>query len=325
MTLLQRLGALLLAGAVVGCNMNAGATGTASTGPGSEPENTAPPVDALELAGHPGLETCTAGMSEAEVDAALEISRAFRQSCHEMVVCGGLNASFSFALIQLLVNVAAGGDTRPSGFTYEGDGYWRASDVMTIRLHLPADTSWGRAGDPITFDVFDINNYFTGVSIVASASIDLTGETRTSLSIAFEGTGPGAELLGLGGEVASPIEVDAEAIAQAIGQVTMRNDIVVDDERDDTHILYTLRGMPTPIGELGNDGAQGMELVGVTGENAVTGQRIEITSWGMEYRAGVARTLDGTVDFAVTGGPLEYTAHFAYPHRSSPDVTLGCR
>ncbi len=318
MTLLPRgaLAALILSA----CNAGA----TAGTGPGSEPENTDPAVDALEIAGHPGLEGCAGAVSAAELEASLEIARDFRESCHEMVVCGGLNASFSFALIQILVNIAAGDPTQPSGFTYEGDGYWRANETMVVRLYLPHDTSWGRAGDPIAFDVFDIESYFTGVSVEASASIDLTGDTRTSFAIRFEDSGPGAELLGLGPNPTGTIELDLEQVAAALGQIEMRNDIVVDDEHGDTHVLYTLRGAPTPIGQLADDGAQGMELVDVTAVNAATGQSIVITDWGMEYRAGVARTLDGTIDFRIEGGAMPYEATFVYPHRSSPDVSLRC-
>ena len=321
MTYLSRGPTLALALVLSSCTANA----TVSTGPGSEPENTTPAVDALEIAGHPGLEACASGTSGADLDASLQIARDFRESCHEMVVCGGLNASFAFALVQLLVNAAAGGETRPNGFTYEGEGFWRASDVMTVRLHLPFDTTFGRAGDPITFDVFDVENYFAGATIVASASIDLTGTARTSLAIEFTGTGPGAELLGLGAMEAGSIELDADEIAATIGRLEVRNDIVVLDEHGDTTVTYTLRGSPTPLSELANDGAQGMELVDVQAENPVTGQRIEILDWGMEYRAGVARTLDGTIEFEVAGGVVPYRALFAYPHRSSPDVTLGCR
>jgi hypothetical protein len=311
-----------LAVALGGCNVVA--SGSASTGPGSVPENPDPPTDALELPGRPGLEGCTAGLAGSELDAQLQIARDFRESCHEMVVCGGLNASFSLALIRVLVNAAAGGATHPTGFTYAGDGLWRVAETMTVRLHLPQDTTWGRAGDPITFDVFDIESYFTGVTIVASASVDLSGETRTSLSIQFEGVGPGAELLGLGPEPSTPLQLDAEQIADALGRIEIRNDILVDDPRGDTRVLYTLRGAPTPISELARDGAQGMELVGVTAINEVTGQTIVITDWGMEYRAGVARTLDGTIDFQVVGGAVEYSSRFVYPHRGYPDVTLGC-
>lgn len=293
------------------------------TASGGEPENTAPPIDALADPAHPGIETCATG----DVEATLEVSRAFRDSCHEMVVCGGLSASFSTALIQVLANAAAGTTTHPSGFEYEGEGRYRSGDTMVVALHLPTATSFGPAGSVIPFDLFDPASYFVSATIEASASVDLTGETTTTLSIHFEEVGPAIELLGLGPNPASPITIDTEGLVASLGSIEMRSHIVVDDEQPDgTHVRYELASEGVRLGALlEGGGALPMELVNVDAVRPATGETLTVLDWGMQYTAGSTGTLDGTIRFAVDGGAFPYEATFVYPHRRTPDVSLRCR
>jgi hypothetical protein len=316
-TSLLRAATGALGGLLVACGPMAGAGPT-----GGEPENTAPPVDALSDPAHPGLEGCAVG----DVDATLEVAAAFRDSCHEMVICGGLSTQFSGGLVQVLVNAAAGTTGHPAGFEYAGEGRYRSGDTMLVTLHLPQATSFGRAGELIEFDLFDPNNYFVSATIEASASIDLTGETRTSLSIAFTEVGPAIELLGLGPRPASPITIDAEAIASTLGGIEMRQNIVVDDvQPDGTHVRYELASAGVPLGSLlEGGGVLPMELVNVDAVRPITGETLRVIDWGMQYTAGSTGTLDGTITFAVEGGAFPYTATFVYPHRRTPDVALAC-
>lgn len=319
-----------LAGALaLAAGLAAGCQPVAGPGAGGEvPENPAPPVSALADPAHPGLEDCRGGLSPAEVSEALQIARGFEDSMHEMVVCGGLAGSFSGALLQMLVHAAAGDTTHPAGFVYRGEGRWDAGGQMHLVLHLPVDTSWGRRGDPIPFDVFDPGEYFGGLAIEASASVDLTGRTTTSYAIRFTETRRGAELLGLaaGAGGGGSITLSTDQLLRTLGAIEVRGRIVVSDRRSDgTRADYTLASRGGTIAELGRAGGQmPMDLVSVAASRDGTAQTLAVRDWAMVYTAGSTGTLDGSVAVAITGGAFDYVATYTYPHRRTPDVTLDC-
>src|SRR5262245_17036829 len=113
------------------CNLPQGPTDT---------ENTAPPVNALDNPAHPGIEACASG----DVEASLAIAKDFQDSCHEMVICGGLSAAFTISVIEVLFNAATGDPTGPDGFVYVGKGRYAAGTRMEITLKLAKDTSFGK-------------------------------------------------------------------------------------------------------------------------------------------------------------------------------------
>ena len=290
---------------------------------GDEP-NTDPPVDALEIAGHPGLETCTAGMAAADVDAQLEIAAAFRDSLSEIVTCGQLAQGFTGNLILVFVVAAAGGDAHPNGFTYEGDGIYSASGMMDISVHLAADTSFGRAGDRITWDLFDPNNWFTDFTVVASASVDLAGNTTQTLEIEYGGTAPGAELLGVA-EGSGRLTIDTNEIGARLGDLQLRSVVVVEEARGESALVWQLESPAGRVGDLlSNTAMLPTELVDVSATNAATGQALVLGEWAISYTTGHGGTTDGTVTFDVTGGAFDYGVTFTYPHRREPDVALHC-
>lgn len=295
-----------------GCNMPQGP---------QDQENTAPPVNALNDPAHPGVEACAQG----DLEAQLQIARDFEDSCHEMVVCGGLSMAFTISLIEVLIHAASGDPTEPSGFVYVGEGRYAAGTQMELTLRLGKDTSFGKAGDVIAFDVFQLANYFSQVTLEAKASVDTSGKTQTSLTIDYQGAGPGFELLGLQGEAEGKIEVDFATIAANLGaNVVIETKILMTDERESSTVSYELYSQPTPAGEYFQSGPMSMELVKVSG-SATTGQTILVKNWGMQYKnTSSSGTLDGSFDLDVRGGAFDYGAKFVYPHRKEPDVALSC-
>lgn len=291
---------------------------------GGEPENTAPPENALEIAGHPGLEGC----ASADVEAELEVARAFDQSIHELVVCGGMAAQLSVSLLDVFINAAIGGTARADGWQYMGDGRWETGgSLMRAWFVLPFDTSWGRTGDVIPFDVTDPASYFADFSVVASATLDMSGEVKTDLAIEFTSTEPGFELLGVDQTPGqTSLQLDLDALVERLGSIQLRQDVVVEDERGDVTVSYHVTGDRIPLASLVFAAAPApLQIEDAWAEHAVTGQRLGVTDWGMQYSGGSAGTLDGTIDVEVAGGRVEYAAHFSFPHRRYPDVTLDCR
>ncbi len=291
--------------------------------PNDEP-NTDPPVDALEMDGHPGLETCTAGLDPATVELNLDVARGFRDSISELVTCGQLAQGFVNNLIFLLVDVAAGSDGHPGSFTYEGDGIY-TSGVMRMSVHLSEATSFGEAGDVIPYDLFDPANWFTEFTVTASASVDLTGHTATNLTVDFGGTAPLAELLGISAE-SGTIEIDTDEIAARLGGLQLQTVIEVDEEKHGAALVWHIESPSGQISNLtSNTDALPTRLVDVSATHPVTGQSMVLGDWAITYTTGHQGTTDGTVTFDVVGGAFEYGTVLSYPHRREPDVMLSCR
>ena len=87
--------AVLVAGSVVACGSNGlgglGGGGSSSGNPEPDPTNIGQQARA-------DLKACSTGTSETSFDDSLEIASGFRQSCHELVVCGGLGSLHAVAL-----------------------------------------------------------------------------------------------------------------------------------------------------------------------------------------------------------------------------------
>lgn len=284
------------------------------------PENTATPIDERGEASAK-LAACATG----DVAAQVQIVSDFVDSCHEMIICGGLTNSFGISIISVLLGAAFGKDVSISTVKYKGDGVYEVGNVMTMTLVLGRDTSWGQIGDPITFDVMKLDSYFTGASISVAGGLSLGGgggEVKAKLVAKFESVGPGIELLGLGANPSSGVQFDFEGVAKSIADhVQVANIITVDDTKGDSHIAYKLSTPPVRFGELLGHAPQGQELVEVSATRGT--QSIEVTHWGMAYQPGSSGTLDGTIDFIVHGD-FDYKVHFEYPHRKTPDVLLSC-
>jgi hypothetical protein len=300
----------------------AGCSASSKSGP---PANDAPAVDALVNPAHPGLESCRGSLASAAIDDDLQMASDFKESCHEMVVCGGLNASLTTSLIGVFIDAAAGkSNGGPNGFVFDGKGTWTAGTRMDVDLHLGADTSFGKQGDLITFNVFDVATYFTGAQIKATASVNTKGEATTSLGMSFTGLGPGVELLGLGANPPSPIVIDSTKIAAALGAIQLHARVHMNDTHGDSHILYELDMPMTTVAAMTSGAPTTMNLLSVSGTRG-NGQVLTVTDFGIAYRDIGAGYLEGSISFDITGGSaFPYSATFTYPRRSAPDVSLSC-
>ena len=123
------------------------------------PASTATPIDERGQA-----EVKLAACARGDVAAQVAIVSDFIDSCHEMIVCGGLTNQFGVAIVSVLLSAALGKDLSIGSITYQGDGVYKVGDVMTMTLVLGRDTSWGKVGDvmkegdEITVKVVDIDD-----------------------------------------------------------------------------------------------------------------------------------------------------------------------
>lgn len=303
----------LLGGAVAG---TATATAGVKSPSGGAPENNAPPVRTTEVS------ACARG----DVQANLAIAQAFEDSMHELVVCGGMAQRFSMSFFNVLINLAAKADTAPKQFKYMGDGRYRVGDVMTITMALPFATSFGQTGDPIPFDIFDPKNYFTNFEVRAVASADLLGGSAGAgarLAVRYEEPKPGLELLG-NLVTGNDVTLEFSAVVDVLSQVGLTQDINVDDQRGDAHVVYHAVSAPVPMRNLVfAAGSAPMSIRSATVQNT-RGQVLTVTDWGMEFSGGAAGTMDGYVNFEVRGGDFDWAGRLVYPHRKTPDTSFNC-
>ena len=295
-------------------------SGCGPLGQNQPPINDTPAVDALEDPNHPGLEACSSGHASADVEQSLEIARSFRESCHELVVCGGIASNFGSALVTILLTTALS-ENPNFGMYYMGSGVYAVGTTMTVELRLHQDTSFGAKGDVIPYDLTNIGSFFQKVTLKATGSIDTSGEAKYDLGIEWEGEGPAFELLGLPKD-GSGITLSADLVAEALGKLEMVARANVEDEKDGSTFVYTMASPPTPIADVIEGGSMGWALETLSGENAGSGQLITLDTWDMRYSSHAV--LDGTIGFSVTGGAFDYGVVFEYPMRASPDVSLSC-
>jgi hypothetical protein len=239
--------------------------------------------------------------------------------------------SLGSAVVNILLNAAIGGGG--ASLVYKGNGVYESGNpadsgtgtVMDVTTMLGADTSFGKAGDVINFNLLDIGTYFTGVKVTASASISTNGTATQNLSVEFTGLGPGVELLGLGKTPASPLQISSDKISAALGQIQIKTHVHQADQQGHALFNYDIDGPQQSLGSALSGDAVPFNLVGLTGGRADTMQAVTIKTWQINYLdTGHNGYTNGTIAFAVSGGKLPYTATFHYPNRKAPDVSLAC-
>jgi hypothetical protein len=265
-----------------------------------------------------------AGAGATVVADAVLISDEYADSLHEMIGCGGLGFLLCSAVIDGVVDaiIAQSNDATPDGWEWAGDGVYRTGSeatTMDATFYLAEDFSFGKAGDPVSYDVFLVDSYLVNARLKLDVK---TGKTR----IAYDAPGPLVELLGFGAAPANPLPVDLSDLAsikKKLRQLEFGGRVVFQDERAHSSIAYTLNIPRTSADKfVGGSATMRYELEKVDGARADIGQTIETRLFDVAYANH--GTLTGTVDFHIAGGPLEYDAHLAWDDAPYPERTLMC-
>jgi hypothetical protein len=185
-------------------------------------------------------------------------------------------------------------------------------------------------------DLFDRENYLTGISVEADASgsvdfdidnpLDTNVSADASLAISYDEAGPWAKLLGLGDPPPNPIEVDDVAdIDPDFGSIYVEAEVEIHDIKGDSDIQFTVK---TPLVRLvdffDGDGLD-YEVIGFEASNAVLRQTLTMNSWNVSF-VGHA-TLDGAVDVRIQSPArkaVSYDASIAYDHSAFAAIDVAC-
>lgn len=309
------LSALLLPGCIFA------PSGSSSSGGADDP--TREPVDESE----PLLEECR---EDHDIPDATQIVGDFDLSIHEMVACGGLSVRLCASIVSGIVNALADNrpDATPNGWVYEGDGLYTSNAAaagMTTQFYLATDTSFGAAGDKLTENLFLASTYLQGASV--DVDVDPNDPLSLSATLHFDAPGPYAELLGFGPDPQSPIPVDLSTwsqIEERLGQLEFEATVAVDDPRDETTVRYEVETARMSAAALLGAAPMSYELVRADATRGDLEQDLVVDTWGVDFVNGSVGALQGTIEFHVEGGPLEYRGAFEYDNATYADIELEC-
>lgn len=279
---------------------------------------------------------CAGGLTQADIDASLEIVDFMKDDFGEMNTCGMFSRNAAFSLSHFFAALSCGNPSYPSGITYQGSGYYMVGQVMGMQAKLTKDTSFGKAGDDLAFDVFDPNNYWQSAGIKATLSADVSWSTDGDVGAHLTGTieiTPSKpkkepfELWGIPAEDGKPITAQQEDLAKAIGEgVMFVSDIDFSPQTVESHhgTKYTVGAPDTKVGALYAGQPMAFQIVSVEAPPNMQNQTTSIVDWSMAFIPVQSGVLDGSFTLKIDGGKFPYYVRYTYPHRLEPDVLVTC-
>lgn len=283
------------------------------------------PTEALPMG--QALEGCRGGASDEMVADQTAIVGDFRDSMHELVICGGLTVRISAAVIEALVTliVEQVASAMPEEFTYMGVGVYRTGNVdtgtdMQLTFAYGDDYVVGKKGESIEHDLFVLESYLVG----ATAELDVQAQV---VRISYDSPGPLVELMGLGAQPANPIEVGLADTAKLTGELRkllIAGPVVVDDARTVATVAYDVNIGPSPVASLvGVGGSLAYALVDAGAERATPAQTLDVTEFAMSF-TDQGQQLDGYVRFTARGGLFDFDGAIDYAAGGDGVVGLVC-
>lgn len=265
-----------------------------------------------------------------DIDDATQIVADFDNSIHEMVACGGLSVTLCSGIVSGIVEAIVDNrpDATPDGWRFEGAGLYTSDAAgagMSTRFYLATDYGFGRAGDPVEENLFEVSTYLSGARV--SVDFDPADPLSTSAALHFDAPGPYIELLGFGAAPQSPIPLSLSAWDQAqdqLGTLLFESEITVDDPQDQTTVRYEVRTTRMSAAALLGAAPMDYELLRADASRTELGQDLIVDEWGVEFVNGSVGALEGVIDFHVEGGPLPYLGALVYENSTYADIELSC-
>lgn len=307
------LSVLLAPGCLILGSDDDDSTGNAS-GSGGTPE---PPL----------LEACR---GDSDADDTAQIAHDFEGSIHEMVACGGLTVTLCSSIVYGVIDAVIDNrsDATPDGWTFEGDGVYTSNAAgasMTTRFYLADDYGFGKAGDPLTENLFLSTSYLRGASI--EIDFDPSDPLSSATYLHFEEPGPYVELLGFGPAPQSPIRVGGNTWSQIqaqLGTLEFESEIAVDDPQNLSTVRYEVETPRMPASVLLGGGPMEYTLIRADASRGDLEQDLVVDEWGVEFVSGGVGALEGTVTFHVEGGPFAFLGALEYRNSTYGEVDLEC-
>jgi hypothetical protein len=299
-----------------------GSDGSDGSSDEADDDGSASVADGSEGGAHAELAQCRGDATDDEVIDTIAITDAYRDSLHEMVVCGGLAVQLCAAIIEgVIVAIQnASDDATPPAWSYDA-GVYRTSGSgvqMEARFFYAEDFAVGTAGEQVQHNLFLVDSYLVDAELVIDV---FTGESE----IRYDEPGPLVELLGFGADPANPLPITFAHLADIenrLSALEFESVIVLDDERDTGTIRYHLATPRQPAGALLGGAGLRFDLEEADGERAALDQELVVDSWNVEYTGN--KSLDGVVEFHVDGRHFPFAGTMIWDRIEYPERTLSC-
>ncbi len=265
-----------------------------------------------------------------DIDGATQIVADIDLTTREMAACGGLSVTLCSSVVSGIIDAIVDNraDATPDGWRFEGDGVYSSDAAgagMTTRFYLATDYGFGKTGDPVEENLFEVSTYLSGARV--SVDFDPSDPLSSSAELHFDAPGPYIELLGFGANPQSPIPLSLSAWDQAqeqLGTLQFESEITVDDPQDQTTVRYDVRTTRMSAAALLGAAPMEYELLSADAARADLGQDLVVDDWGVEFVHGNVGALEGVVDFHVEGGPLPYLGALVYENSTYAEIDLSC-
>jgi hypothetical protein len=272
------------------------------------------------------FDACAGTLSDGEIQARLDIYAELQASLSGALAASGSFASSAPSVTGLIEAMVTGSAGLPGGYTYDGAGVISASPAPQVRLevryYLGADTSFGKAGDLITFNVFDPASYFEGLGVKTNIKVSASG-VSSELQFTFTKLGPGAELLGLGAATPSPFPVDIGALTSGLGKLAVGGDIIVARQSGPSRVSFRIQLKPTGVGAVGGATAP-FVIEGFAAGRTDLGQTLLLDAQELSLVSG-SGALDGQIELSSSSAAnFSFKMLLSYPSSPLPDIAFGC-
>lgn len=293
------------------------ASGTGST-------NTTEPTREIKV------DACAMGAAQADIDKNLALVTTLDNDYHEMVVCGGLAAQFAYTLSTFFARLSCGEALLPSGFMYVGDGSYIVGEAMILQAKLAKDTSFGKAGENVPFDLLDTINYGASIKINATLTADTSWNTDGEFTSHLEGElditveqpkVEGLEMWGIPADGKSVKKQQTE-LAKAIGENVVFALKINAKSSQDTE--YVIDSPDMTIADMYNGNLLKLPITNIIAKNPALSQQTTLVDWGMDFIPTKAGDLNGSITVQMTGGLFPYYAKFTFPKRPTADILVTC-
>jgi hypothetical protein len=255
-----------------------------------------------------------------QLGSAAEVSRAFER---ERVVFGQYVDGVAL-LNKLVERVIDGNLVMPKGFSYEGNGIYSVDAdngvLAQVRFYQAKTTSFGVEGDPITFNLFDATNYFSGIKVSSSVEVSFSG-IDTNSSISFGSSGPGVELLGLSAAPKSPLKVNVDDMTAELVKTTSDVRVRLEPAKDDVVQVLDVSSSKTSSNAINNDLA--LSVTDFSAGNTEIEQTLSLETTKLQLvESGDGYT--GNLSLAASSPSFSFDALLRFEASTDAIIAFGC-
>ncbi len=278
------------------------------------------------------LSPCGDDYTESERGVNVQIVDDYNQSLHEMIVCGNMTYTISSAVMKFMVDLLSGNSSViPNGVTYDGEGGYLAGSEdftevsMKVEFMNGLTSSLGEKDTVITPNLFEADNYLTGVSVT---------ESELGYLVSFSDVGPLVELLGYGTEPTSPITIlktdllNPTSFSIGVKEIYQRMSVNVLNEQNESTIAYDVQiEEGTALSQVLAGNFKYEVIDATVSRPDLQSQTLDTTSWELEFSGASvnAGSLTGSVSFSSTGGLFLFDGSLTFENSNFGTPSISCQ